>query len=172
MATTAGASGVAAGGIAESSVPSSQTKQFGPTENRELGTDSLPKPKLVPLHIHPRPAKNNPLHAQPEFLFCAVFSAQFNGPARADYTMPRQSRNLPQNAHHLARRPIPARGSRDRSITRHLPLWQSANAAHDAGTLVLRRAIRRFGLSSPIHSSRFTLDNALPVNIYRALVLP
>jgi hypothetical protein len=67
------------------------------------------KSKLVPLHIHARPAKRHTFHAQTESLFSGIFSAQLDRPARPDHTMPGQSRNLLQDAHHLPRRSEPAR---------------------------------------------------------------
>jgi hypothetical protein len=73
--------------------------------------DSMPKwlkPKLVPLHIHAHPAERHALHAQPEFLLSAIFSAQLDGPAGADNAVPGQSRNLAQNPHYLTRGSGPA----------------------------------------------------------------
>lgn len=77
------------------------------------------KTKLVPLHIHPRPAESDALHAQAKFLFSAIFSAQLDCTARADHAMPGQSRNLAQNTHHLARRSRPASGLSHSPIARN-----------------------------------------------------
>jgi hypothetical protein len=67
------------------------------------------KSKLVPLHIHARPAKRHALHPQTEFLFSGIVSEQLDRAPGADYAMPGQSRNLLQDAHHLPRRSSPAR---------------------------------------------------------------
>jgi hypothetical protein len=48
-----------------------------PASLREL----FPELKLVSLHIHAHPAKRHALHAQAEFLFSAIFSAQLDGAA-------------------------------------------------------------------------------------------
>jgi hypothetical protein len=69
----------------------------------------LRKSKLVPLHIHARPAKRHTLHAQAESLFSGIFSAQLDGPARADHAVPWQSGNLLQDSHNLPRGSSPAR---------------------------------------------------------------
>ena len=65
--------------------------------------------KLVQLHIHARPAEGHSLHPQAKSLLSAIFSAQLDGPARADHPMPRQSLNLLQDAHHLTGCSEPAR---------------------------------------------------------------
>jgi len=67
------------------------------------------KSKLMTLHIHARPAKSHTLHPQTESLFSGIFSAQLDRATRPHYTMPGQSRNLLQNAHHLARGSRPSR---------------------------------------------------------------
>ena len=102
----------------------------------------LRKSKLVPLHIHTRPEKRHTLHAQAESLFSGIFSAQLDGPARADHAMPGQARNLAQDAYHLPRRARPARGLSYSSVTRDHPHRQAANAAHDASALIIEDASR------------------------------
>ncbi len=115
----------------------------------------LRKAKLVPFHIHARPAKRHSLHSQPESLFGATFSTQLDGPARADHAMPGQSRNLLQDAHHLAGGSRPARRPRDRPVIRHHPRRQGANAAHHPRALIFRRALLspRNRLRFPFHKS-------------------
>jgi len=66
--------------------------------------------KLMPFHIHARPAESNALHAQAESLFRATFSAQLDRAARAHHSVPGQSWDLLQNSHHLAGGAGPARG--------------------------------------------------------------
>src|ERR1019366_3381822 len=106
-------------------------------------------------HIHARPAKRHALHAQTESLFGGAFSTQLDGPARADHAMPRQSRNLLQDAHHLTGGSRPARSPRDRPVTRYHPRRQGANAAHDPRALIFRRAplSARSRLRIPFHKS-------------------
>jgi hypothetical protein len=65
--------------------------------------------KFVPFHIHARSSEGHTLHAQAEFLFGGIFSAQFDGPARTDHAVPGQSRNLLQDAHNLTGGSGPAR---------------------------------------------------------------
>src|SRR5208282_4345361 len=92
--------------------------------------------KLVALHIHPYSAKAHALHAQSKSLFSGIFSAQLDCPARANYAMPGQSGNLPQDTHHLPSGSGPARSFSDRSVTRHRSCGQGANATDHAGALV------------------------------------
>ena len=84
--------------------------RFYPRTRFPFGCFAFEKSKLVPLHIHARPEKRHTLHAQAESLFSGIFSAQLDGPARADHAMPGQTRNLVQDAYHLPRRASPARG--------------------------------------------------------------
>jgi len=98
------------------------------------GLACLGKPKLMLLHIHPSAAKRNSLHPQTKFLLCPILALQLNRTTRAHYPMPRQSRTLAQNAHHLPRRARPSRRTCNRSVTRHLADWQSTNASHHAST--------------------------------------
>jgi hypothetical protein len=72
--------------------------------------------KLVPFHVHARSAKSHSLHAQAEFLFGGIFSAQLDRSAGADHAMPRQIRRLLQDAHHLTRRSGPTRGLGDHPV--------------------------------------------------------
>src|SRR6202790_3779546 len=87
------------------------------TLNALLPANALPfrmlrlrKSKLVPLHIHARPAKRHTLHAQAESLFRGIFSGQPDRPARANHAVPWQSGNLLQDSHNLPRGARPARG--------------------------------------------------------------
>ena len=105
----------------------------------------------MPFHIHPRPAESHALHAQAEFLFRAIFSAQLDRTARADHAMPGQSRNLAQNTHHLARRSRPAGSLSHSPIARNRSRRQAANAAHDASAFKFHPAFTRLRLS-PVHS--------------------
>jgi hypothetical protein len=110
---------------------------------------------FVLAHIRARPAKRHTLHTQTEFLFGGAFSTQLDGPARADHAMPRQSRNLLQDAHHLTGGSRPARSPRDRPVTRYYPCRQGANAAHHPRALIFRRApfSARNRLRFPFHKS-------------------
>jgi len=97
-----------------------------------LRTPAFCELKLMPLHIHASAAKTDALHPQTESLLRGIFPEQLDRPARSHNPVPGQSWNLAQYAHHLPRRPRPARTFRDRSIARHRSSRQSANAAHDA----------------------------------------
>lgn len=116
----------------------------------------LLKMKLAPFHIHAHSSEGDTLHTKTESLFGPILSAQLDGPARADYAMPGQSGNLLQDSHYLARSSRPARRLGYRSVTRHPPRRQGANAAHDAGLLIAGDHVSGFGLRLPIHESAFT----------------
>jgi hypothetical protein len=63
----------------------------------------------VPFHIHTRPAEGHALHAQAEFLFRSIFSAQLDRATYPHHAVPGQSGNLLQDAHNLTRGAGPAR---------------------------------------------------------------
>ncbi len=118
---------------------------------------SLRKAKLMFCHVHPHPAERHPFHAQTESLLRGVFTRQLDGPARADHTLPRQSRNLPQYAHNLTCGSRPARSLGDRPVTRHRSRRQGPNTAHHADAPVVHLAHPALfpcpGLRFPIHRS-------------------
>jgi hypothetical protein len=47
----------------------------------ETNDSTFPESKLMPLHIHARPAKRHTFHAQAESLFSGIFSAQLDSAA-------------------------------------------------------------------------------------------
>ncbi len=93
----------------------------------------------MPFHIHAGAAEGDSFHAEAKFLFGGTFSGQLDGAARADYSVPGQSGNLPQDAHYLASSSGPARRFRYSAVTGDGSRRQGTNATHDAGALVFIR---------------------------------
>lgn len=135
------------------------------------------KLELMPLHIDPRTTKRHALHAQPESLLRAILSRQFDRASRPKHPLPRQSRNLPQNPHHLPRPSRPSRRPRNRAITCNFSGRQRANQPHNPlpllrqsffRTALSRRRLRRFPSSRhPLPRAPHGNLNVAPTKIYR-----
>lgn len=105
---------------------------------------------LVEFHVHSRSAKSDALHTQAESLLGGGFAGAVDGSTGADDAMPRQSRDLPQDADNLPGGSRPAGGPGDGSVSRDSSLWQSADGARDAGTLIRGLGVG-FGLAWFLH---------------------
>jgi hypothetical protein len=106
-----------------------------------LGDQNL---ELVRLHIHAQPAKPHPLSFQPEALLHRGVASQLDRSARAQHSLPGQSKSAPQDRSNLSRRPRKPRRPRHPAISRYFPPRNRANRPLNPHPHLSRRIIFLF----------------------------